>query len=509
MDAYPGSESAVAGHREVMLTAEAIYARLPVVLQNAACTFKGWRYERSRFRPPFDALLAAAEERSYWSVERISEYRDRRLRAFVEHCARTVPFYRERFRSLGVDPQDVHKLEDLAHLPVTTKEDVRDHGAEFRSDTVTQDAVVMRHTSGTTGTTLSLAMTHRALQEQEAIAWRFRRWHGLDRGTWCAYVGGAHVVVPAAQASPPYWRYNLASRQLYVSTHHFAPFQLDAVLDQLRRRRPPWFHGLPSALALLADRVVETGRNLGYEPRWITVAGENLLANQAEVIERAFARPIQRYVMTEAAAHASECEQGSLHLDEDLAATELVPEPASGGYRVVGTSFTNLATPLLRYEVGDLVMPAEEPCSCGRPGRVIARVDGRLDDYGVRRDGSRVGNMDLTLKGVRHVREAQLHQVRPGELTYRLVVAPGFGEADRQALVREVHKRVGPDTDVTVECVDRLPRQGGKLRFMINEIPVGQVERVGEATLGLDADLSAAASEARAAAPNAERRPAE
>ena len=94
--------------------------------------------------------------------------------------------------------------------------------------------------------------------------------------------------------------------------------------------------------------------------------------------------PLQHYGMAEAVANISECEHDQLHVDEDCAAVEFIPNSDGPGYKIIGTNFTNLATPLLRYDVQDLVTLTNVTCSCGRPGRVVASVDGRAEDYIIR-----------------------------------------------------------------------------------------------------------------------------
>jgi phenylacetate-CoA ligase len=182
--------------------------------------------------------------------------------------------------------------------------------------------------------------------------------------------------------------------------------------------------------------------------------------------------------MAEAVANISECDRGILHIDEDFAAVELVPRD-SGAYTVVGTNFTNPKTPFLRYEVEDVVtLEPGMTCTCGRPGRVVARIDGRLEDYVVLKNGARIGRMDHVFKDALNVREAQIRQSRPGAITIHVVRMPGYTERDEQTILLETKKRVGNETDVKLEYVDRLERSPiGKLRFVVSEIPEGSLER--------------------------------
>lgn len=161
-----------------------------------------------------------------------------------------------------------------------------------------------------------------------------------------------------------------------------SPATLPAYVETLRRHQPPWLHGYPSALALLAGFMLETGRDLGYQVEWVTVGAETLLVHQSDQISRAFGTPPkQHYGMAEAVANISQCDQGSLHVDEDFAAVEFVLNSDGVTHRIIGTNLSNPATPLLRYEIKDRVELAEGRCACGRPGRLINSIEGRQDDY--------------------------------------------------------------------------------------------------------------------------------
>jgi phenylacetate-CoA ligase len=451
---------------------EAIYLRLPVLLQHLGCSFVGWRTQRTRYGGEFPQILAEVEARTYWPSREIIAFRDRRLSAFVAHAAATVPFYAERLRAAGISPSDIASSQDLAGLPVLTKADAQTHAANLTSDAIPSSETKMVHTSGTTGGALHFPITMKGVQEQWAVWWRYRAWHGIRSGTWCALFAGRSVV-PSRNSSAPFWRINLPGRQIVFSGYHMTWSNLSAYVDELRRRKPPWFHGYPSLLALLAAYLIESNSDLGYSVRWVTTGAENLLPQQAQLIERAFGtKPIQHYGLTEGVANISECELGALHVDEDFAAVEFIPLGDDGIHRLVGTNFSNPATPLVRYESQDLVTLQEgSSCRCGRPGRVVERIDGRLEDYVLLRNGAHVGRMDHVFKDMVNIVEAQIHQVKPGELTIRVVRGEQYGEADEHLLRRETAKRVGDDTAVEIEYVNALPRTStGKLRLVVSEI---------------------------------------
>ncbi len=456
---------------------EQLYHKLPISLQHAACSIKGWRLQQQRFRGDFARLLAEAEARAFWSPDRIREYRDSRLQAFIRHATLTVPYYRRQFAECGIDPADIRTLGDLKHLPVLTKQEIQECYREMISAAVPHRQQMIEHTSGTTGGGLRFATTHLAIQEQWAVWWRYRRWHGIQLNTWHAYFGGRSVV-PPSQQHPPYWRYNYPGKQILFSGYHMAPHTLDAYVRELRYRQPPWLNGYPSLLALLAAYLLDKGEDLGYPVRWVTIGAENLMPQQVELMERAFGvRPRQHYGTAEAVANISECELGNLHVDEDFSAVEFIPDTAGPGFRIVGTAFTNPAVAFLRYDVQDLASIGGSACACGRPGRVVEQLDGRYEDYIILRNGARLGRLDHIFKDLVNIREAQIVQREPGVVTFRIVRGQNYTEIDECFLRREAFKRLGTDTEIKIEYVNSLPRtRTGKLRFVVSEIAYGRLD---------------------------------
>jgi phenylacetate-CoA ligase len=126
--------------------------------------------------------------------------------------------------------------------------------------------------------------------------------------------------------------------------------------------------------------------------------------------------------------------------------------------------------------VQDIVSLSDRPCPCGRPGRILTNIDGRKEDYIVLASGARLGRLDHVFKDMVHIREAQLYQERPGELTVRIVPGERYSAAEEERLRRELIMRVGVDTLLSIEYVGRLERSStGKLRFVVSHVPRGQL----------------------------------
>lgn len=433
-----------------------------------AVALEGRRVDRSRFDSRFDVFLSEYNERTLWDRERIIAFRNRRLRQTIEHAVATVPHYRDLFNRLRLKTSDVQCLEDLARLPVLTKQEVQKAPERFRSDRLPKHGVTFHHTSGSTGAGLRFPATRDFQREQWAAWWRYRNWHGLSRNTTCLYFGGRSVV-PIRQQSPPFWRCNRAGRQILFSGYHLGPDTAPFYLDEMQRSGASWIHGYPSLVGLIARYSVELGVRLNM--RWVTTGAESLLPQQSRIIEEAFGvRPIQHYGMAEGVANISQCPNGRLHVDEDFAAVEFLLSER-GDFTLVGTSFANPAFPLLRYDTGDIVFMSGDTCDCGRSGRVVDAIDGRVEDFVITHSGAHLGRLDHIFKDSVNVREAQIRQHRVGHMTIHIVKGPHYGQRDEQSVIEEATKRVGDKVDFEIAYVDRIPRTtNGKLRFVVSSI---------------------------------------
>ncbi len=461
-----------------MIDLESIYLKLPIFLQNVACSLEGLRIKRIRYSKSFFSILQEIESRTFFSPSQLEEYQSQHIQKIVRHCASSVPYYRELFRKNGVPVEKIKSRDDLArYLPILTKAEIQAHPEQFVSEAIPASQHISMHTSGTTGAGLRFVATKTCVQHVWAFWWRYRRWHGLDLNEKCAYFGG-RTVVPLDQKKPPFWRYNIPGRQLMFSGYHMSPSNLGYYVEKIKKSGIRWLHGYPSLLSLLANYLLENNDSLKGQIKWVTIGAENLLPHQAHLMQKAFGvRPIQHYGLAEAVANISECPKGRLHVDEDFSAVEFLPTEEKGVYRIIGTGFLNLAMPMLRYDTGDLAFIEEgAKCDCGRGGRIVSSLDGRKEDYVLLKNGARIGRLDHIFKDLVNIAEAQVYQKEPGEVIFRIVKGNNYTKNDEALLIAEARKRLGQDTSIKIEYVSSIERTAsGKLRMVVSDIPEGSI----------------------------------
>jgi len=450
---------------------EEVYAHLPIPLQNLACSLNGWRLSRRRYGGDYREVADEYSRHAFLAPGELDALRRQRLRRHLEAAA-TTPYWSARFRTWGIDPARDDPFDAYAKLPILTKAEVQSASADLINPTIPKHQLLSKHTSGTTGAGLVFPETPRAEREQWAVWWRYRAAHGLGFDDWCGYFGG-RPVVPVNVSSPPYWRVNRPARQLLFSAYHLSTATAGDYLAALRKFRPRWLHGYPSTMALLAGLIRSLEPDFKPWFRIVTIGAESLLEHQRNLMEEVFGCAIrQHYGLAEGTANISECPAGRLHVDEDYAHVEFLSTSAdTSERRIVGCNWSNPAFPLLRYDTGDTATLSTATCNCGRPGRLVAQVDGRLEDYVVLDSGARVGRLDHIFKDLVEVREAQIRQSRPGEMTIRLVRAPDYGRPVEDRLLAQVRKHLGPGMQVALEYADAIERTStGKLRFVVSQV---------------------------------------
>lgn len=453
-----------------------VYHHLPYPAQMLAAGARGRRLVRRRYGPETEALVEDYLARERWSAARWQHWREERLAFVLGRAATYVPFYREQWarrRRAG----DRAAPDVLENWPVLTKEALREQPRAFLADDCDSRAMFYEHTSGTTGKPLHLWLSRTTLRAWFALfEARARRWYGVSRDDRWAILGG-QLVAPPARRRPPFWVWNGAQNQLYLSAYHLAPDNIAAYMAAIREHEVVYLLGYPSGLYRLAQVALERG--LDTPQMKVAVANaEPLLDHQREAIAAAFGCPAREtYGMAEIAAAAGECERGRLHIWPEAGHVEVLAdaadEPLLSGEagRLIATGLLNADMPLIRYETGDRATLAAEGCDCGRTLPVLQAIEGRMDDVVFTRDGRAIGRLDPVFKADLPIREAQIIQEDWGILRVLYVPGESFTARDGASLARRIHDRVGEDMIVILEAVEAIPRAAnGKFRAVVSRI---------------------------------------
>ena len=326
------------------------------------------------------------------SRDALHDLQRERLRWQVTRCHAASELYRAKVRQVGAEPGDIKDLQDLARLPVVTKEELRkDQGRHPPFGTfVVADSPTWRELHPSTGTTGVPVGTIWSAQDVATITdftartmWSFGArpqdviQNGLSYGLWVAgmsvhYASGklGCLVIPSGTG---------------VTT--------DRQIDYFQQAGATVFLSTPSYALHIAERLRERGIDpdslslrlggFGGEP------GAETPATRAKIESGLGIEAFDYYGLAEVGpTFASECTaKTGIHFAEDHVLVECVdpdthqsvPEGQLGV--LVFTHLTREATPMLRYWSNDYARLTTERCPCGRThARAVGGILGRHDD---------------------------------------------------------------------------------------------------------------------------------
>ncbi|KAB2963740.1 phenylacetate--CoA ligase family protein [Zoogloea sp.] len=405
--------------------------------------------------------------RSAWEAWQLE-----RVRQLASHAARQVPYYRELFGRLEIDPGRWRSLEDLRQLPVLTKPEVIEAGTAM----LAQDAPWLRFkgsTSGTTGRAMPGWRDRTSIAFEQAFVDRQAAWAGYRPGDRRAWLRG-DPIIPRRQGSGPLWRINRHDNMLMLSSYHLNRANGRAYLEALADFDPVMLQAYPSSVSYLA-RLLEDQDEVyrGRALKGIVTSSETLNPDDRRIISERFGCPVfDWYGAFERVAAIGTCEHGNYHVQEDYGLVEF-EDNGDGTANLIGTGFGNRCMPLLRYRADDMVVPADPDyqCPCGRSFRVVERVLGRIDDAIRTPDGTHVVMLDWIFSGLPGLIEAQVVQERLDYVRIRIVAGPDFTARTGQVLLTRAQERLGREVRIELERVPGIERtRNGKFRQIVSHL---------------------------------------
>jgi phenylacetate-CoA ligase len=335
-------------------------------------------------------LVAELQQTERMSAIDLARLQSEALAALVRHHARHTPSFAARLRRADLSAAGLD-LTTLATLPTLPRREIQNLGASFFSRHVPPD----HEPVGTTMTTGSTAEPVRVRKSAQCrLYWsantaRDHRWNGRDvtgrmmsirptierrvEGDWGLPMSALGRTGPALGLPIAM---NLADHVTAIDE-----FQPQTLLV------------FPNVLAGLLDEWENRGNSLP-SLRHIKTVGETVRAELRERTLRICGLPVEdSYSSQECGVIAVQCTTGLYHVMAESVLVEVLDAggqaclPGHSG-RVVVTDLRNFASPIIRYEIGDIAVRGG-PCRCGLQLPTLEYIMGRDRNLLVRPDGSR------------------------------------------------------------------------------------------------------------------------
>lgn len=372
-----------------------------------------------------------------------------RLQVTIGRAYEHVPIFRERMDAKGLKPADIRSMADLAHVPFTIKNDLRETYPFGLFASPIEDIVRLHASSGTTGKPIVVAYTQNDLTVWTQVVIRALAAAGVHRGDilqnsygYGLFTGGMGLhygaealgctVLPTSGGNTE--RQLMLMRDMGVTVVCSTPSYFLHLLDVAEN----------SGLDFKRDFKLRIGI-FGAEP-WTEEMRQRI-----QDISGIHASDIYGLSEIIGPGVGGEClYQTGMHIFEDHFYPEIIdPEtceavPPGEEGELVLTTLSKMAMPLLRYRTRDITRMIPEACGCGRTICRMARIGRRSDDMFIIR-GVNVYPSQI---------EAALLKVEGTSPHYQIVLTRAKG-LDQMEVQFEVTPEMFGDTVGSVENLQR------------------------------------------------------
>ena len=393
-------------------------------------------------------------------LERLSETMARALR---------VPHYQRKFATAGVGPADIKSFADLARLPFTTKEDLRQNYPFGMFAVPMSDVVRIHASSGTTGKPTVVGYTRGDIDLWSGLMARSIRAGG---GRPCDKMHVAYGYGLFTGGLGFHYGAEYLGCAIIPVSGGFTERQVQLITDF----KPDIIGVTPSYLLAIADEFDRQGLDARQSSLRIALCGAEpwTEAMRAEIERRFNLDALNVYGLSEvigpgvAQEYAPEKDGLTIWEDHfipeiiDPETCEILPDGEEG--ELVLTSLTKEAMPVIRYRTRDLtrLLPGN-----GRAMRRMERIKGRSDDM-------------LIIRGV-NVFPSQIEAVLAEEKEFAphyVLVVTRPDRLDELEVIVETRIGLAPDAaKVLADRAVHLIKSRVGVTAMVRAVPPGTIER--------------------------------
>lgn len=400
----------------------------------------------------------------WYPFEKLQKLSEKKLHALLNHCYTNVPYYHQVFKNLRLKPDDIKTVEDLRKLPTLTKSMVRENFHRLIASNLSPKQLLLSSTSGSTGEPLRFINDSVSLLWINAAVLRSFYWAGFRRFDKLVNVWGFPSTKSIFPIKP--WQ-----RQMTISTFGANEQNMQGYLELIERFKPKGMRGYASSLYLLAQL------NSKVKLDFVVSTSETLFPHWRKLIQGKFDCGVFDNYSSREFMIASECEEHrGYHIACENLIVEIVrnDEHASTGEigKILITDLTRYGMPFIRYEIGDMGVPSDEVCPCGRGLPLIKSIEGRTTDMVFTPDGKFVSGPAVTLifKDL-DIEWFQVVQKTRQKLIVKIVRGSKYrGDVDTRFILNRLKQYVG-DMKVEVKFVDEIPpARSGKRHVVVSEV---------------------------------------
>jgi len=431
------------------------------------------------------------------------KFQFKQLKKVIDHAHRYVPFYQEKFKALGFEPQDLKELNDLKKIPPLSRQDVIDFHQDMVDSRLQASISFADSRKGDPGIPIpfSIFRKHQLVRNtssgstgaptifyengsRTALNWvhemRLKSWFGVNPGA-----KEARLVKLSTDYSPQNkvirMRKLLWNQMVLPGTNLSDPdykIALDGILDF----RPKVIYGFPSALAGLSKYVKENNISTGnYHPKVMIGWAGPVYEHEEKIMKEAFKCQVSNnYGAREVGHVAGKCPYGQYHINQENLIVESEDTPAvnsdNGTGEILVTTIDDSPMPFIRYRMGDIGEITQSECECGRTLPILSNFLGRTGEIFITKDGRMISpnfwcRFFFINKYSNAIRRFQVIYKKDKNLKIKIERDRLYSDDVERFIQNGIKTNFSEDTNLELEYVSKIEQQiSGKYQMVVNEV---------------------------------------
>lgn len=403
-------------------------------------------------------------------IEVLEEEQLNQFVGMFRYSKESIPYYRELFNDLNLNPGDFTRIEDLSKIPILTKREIISNQKKF-VPTNNVFKSVFRSTGGSTGEPLKYRMSMEDYSRSYALLYRGFSRAGYQIGDKMAIIAGGSLVNEDYGIKNRVQNFILNFKKL--SSYGINEKKFEKYFNELYRWKPLFLRGYASSLFMFAKYVVENEKP-SLNLKGIFSTAEMLSDNQRSYIENAFSTKVfNNYGLNDGGVTAFEDEkQDGFIIDTERSILEVVNGNNKNVFnengRIIATSLYNFSMPFIRYDTGDFGIQIKSEGRKYSRHRLV-NLGGRTTDY-ISLNGKVIGSPVLTvLMGKLDVLRYQIVQKKNNQIQF--LIEPGNSYTkESEAFIRKSFKdNLGDDSLLSFIYTNNFLKSENKHKFIIKE----------------------------------------
>lgn len=434
---------------------------------------------RLKSEESFSPYINLLDKTQWWSYSDLEKLQVKKLKNILRHADDNVPYYHQLFKKNDFDPDTVRSINDLNKLPILTKEIINKNFNDLYARNYRSKDFILSSTGGSTAAPMKFYIDKKWEACNIAAAYRSWSWAGYNLGDKMAYLWSAPNDVEESK------RYKARLRDFFLKTIWLDAFtltedNLKKYVTTLTKFKPKVINTYASVIYIFSDYLNKM-EITGVQPNAILTTSDMLYDYQRKTIENAFnCQVFDYYSGRDTTLQAAECQE---HFGYHLSIENAVVEFMKGNEHVaigetgnlIITDLCNYTMPFIRYEIGDLGVPSDEKCPCGRGLPIMKSLQGRTYDYILTSDGRLLAGIFfhhiLVHYEIQGIKEFQIVQETRDKVIIYIVKNEKENTRDINRFISLIKGNVGEKVDVQLQYVDSIKRTPtGKLMHVISKI---------------------------------------